>query len=145
MKDRDKQPISEPEKSVLYGVGRSDINRDRLAEVLRIYGEVAGASDYINRYGPEDFIDDMERDLDVQGSPGIDLRIGSKLTGHTKLMSCREWDKLTGERLIRFYMNPNIGYGEQDYAEGEQMAAQFDKALGEYLQSQGIARQIMKF
>lgn len=144
MKDRlqDGNPQAERQefqKIIIYGVKQRDIRKKHLGNILQIYGEVAGITDWIERQGVLLLVGEIKRMLDTD-SVGLDLRYGSTI-GQTKLMSRKEWD-VTDRQVIQFYMNPNVGQSSKDYQVGEKMAADFRTRVNEYLIEEGIARRI---
>lgn len=123
-----------------YGLRMGDVTQERLVQVLRIYGTITGVTNFIDAYGEKDFASAMAGQL--KAIQGVDLRLGSRLTGHTKLMGRLDFD-IEGQRVVKLYLNPNIPQTSGDFRQGEAMAAEFSQAVGEYLQREGIAQQLV--
>jgi len=107
-------------------------------DILDIYYRTAFREDYTSDYleqEAEDFARTVPEDLRKQGS--TELRIGSRVTAHSKLQVIL--DLREGE-LIRFRFDSNLGPNPLaiKVAQGDEIGALFDSLVRQYLDHAGL-------
>ena len=110
----------------------SDLNDERLGEIIRIFDEVygGGAQTYLDGLSPTFLIRDFYHDKEWAFS--------SKFSSRTKLFISAEGHD-NGHTVVGFKSNPNAdSRDESQMQQMEQAELGFKKAVSDYLETSGV-------
>ncbi|OGI72635.1 hypothetical protein A3J61_00635 [Candidatus Nomurabacteria bacterium RIFCSPHIGHO2_02_FULL_38_15] len=107
----------------------SRLNQDVWGNILRIYGEVSGASP-MKLDWHKDF-SKVKESLDNSGA--VAYRLGSKISTHSKLRLDWEMDDKDGEKIFKVSFFGNVPSDKEQ--ESEVLRNEFAQKVGEYIGS----------
>lgn len=117
-----------------YGIALSDLSTDVMKKVVEIYEETVGKTGGTEQY-KEQLAFGIDREIsDLKDRRFTDLRLGSKLTVHSKLTIK---PSRTKPDAVYFSFNPNLNPQEKK-GNANEMMKRFNSKINDYLHGSGI-------
>lgn len=135
MEEQERKTPELAEQEFFYGIKESDINEEKLNQILKIYVQTVGGAEWmLNR----DWLTDLQNQL--RDAPIAEVRLGSRLSGDSRFYAQYHYiaDK---QKIVTFGFAAQLQQikpTRKILKEANKLESSFKKAVSNYLKNSGL-------